>query len=188
MLSNLTVRSNVIENRHTPQDCKIGGEMGVSPLVRISARDLHELSTLHPIGLGNVFDKETLKTKSSGLPTSEQLSQWESYLFYGDKTVSLAGEGRLSQCWCETVERLLLTWEAIRPQLDLEKALECLCIFVSLKTNVHVKATIHNKFSSEKLELLAEIRKIVESILEEEKRIGISQAYQRASEILGLRD
>ncbi len=188
MLSNLTVRSNVIENRRTPQDYKIGGKLGVSPLARIAARDLHELSTLNPIGLGNVFDKETLKTKSFGLPTSEQLSQWESYLFYRDKTVSLVDGGRLCRCWCAAAEHLLGAWEAIRARLDLEKVLECLCIFVTLKESPNVKAALQSMLSSDRLELLAEIRKTVENILEEENHIGISQAYQRASEILGLRD
>jgi hypothetical protein len=188
MLSNLTVRSNVIENRRTPQDYRIRGELVVSPLARISARDLHELSTLNPIGLGNVFDKETLKTRPYGLPTSEQLTQYKSYLFYGDKTVSLVDEGRLIKCWCAAAEHLLRTWEEIKYHLDIEKTVECLCIFIAIEINLQVKEALNNGLSPEELELLFEIKKAVETMLEEEKDWETFQVYQRASEILGLRD
>jgi hypothetical protein len=188
MLSNLSVRSNLIENCLTPADYINRKKMGTPPLTRITARDLHELSCLNPIGLSNIFDKETLKSKSSGLPTTEQLRQWEKYLFYGDKTVSLAQQQRLIQCWYTAAEYLIMNWDQIREKLDLEISLESLCIILATRKYLTVESLLKSNLSPSELGLWEKIPTMIEKFLRDEKGIEVSEAYNRAQQVLGLTD
>ncbi len=131
MLTNLTVRSNLIENCRTPECCRSLGLPGPAPLARLSAMDLHELSLLNPMW-PKYLDVNVMERCPHGLPTFEQREQWRNHLFYGDSTITLSRE-REQHSWLTAARELCLKWPEIRQQLTLEVALECCCILTALK-------------------------------------------------------
>jgi len=183
MLSNLSVRSNIIESRRTPECCKISGIPGVAPLARISARDLNELSELNPMG-DRYLDTRIMNSRPHGLPTPEQCQQWESYLFYGDKTISLSVENRLGNYWLIAAGDLCSLWPKIKAQLNHEVAMECLCVLIAFDEHPQVKELTEKPKNIEQREL----NNIKEEILKffHDIHLDTETAYQRAHQILGL--
>jgi len=152
-------------------------------LARLSARDLHELSELNPFW-PNYFDKRNIELRPHGLPTDEQCQQWESYLFYGDKTISLTLEDRGAECWLSAARDLCSNWPEFKAHLNLEIGLECLCVLIALNEHPQVKGKTERLTVSE-LDVLADIKEDLLNFFHD-SHIEIDIIYQRTRQVLGL--
>jgi len=178
MISNLGIRSNLIESLESPSEIKRNMD---APLARISAHDLYELCEIYR-NWSPYFDKRIIDMGIDGLPTWEQKEQWKSYLFYGDKTVSMDRE-RYVQPWVDMADALLLDWIATPSNLESETGIEVLCLFEILKERLKSDPGI---FAPESLKRLQQIAASIEGFLEDQCKISKEEQRDRVHQILGL--
>ncbi len=183
MISNLTIRSNLIEGLTRPSGVQERSQRMNAPLARISAQDLEELDQLSAYP-SHFFDTRNLQRGIDGLPTSEQREQWVSYLFYGDKTVSMKEEERLCKPWVEMAEGVLATWDEMESHIDVELSMEYLCIFEA------VKHCLSDRTDLASIELIRQIDTVSALICRFLEGRGIHKNVQhdRVYRILGLSD
>jgi hypothetical protein len=183
MISNLTIRSNLIEGLTRPSEVQDRDQRMNAPLARISARDLDELGKLSPYPT-YYFDTRNLERGTDGLPTPEQKVQWISYFFHGDETISMQEGQRCLRPWLETAATLRERWDVIESHLDEEMAIECLCVFES------VKQCLADTADPAVTELFNWINAVSGGISEFLEIRGIHQSEQqsRVRRILGLSD
>lgn len=181
MISNLGIRSNLIESLQSPSETKRNTD---APLARISAHDLHELCEIYR-NWSPYFDKRIIDMGIDGLPTWEQKEQWKSYLFYGEKTVSMDREHRNVRPWVDMAEALLLDWIATPSNIESEIGIEILCLFEILKGRLKLDPGI---FAPESLKRLQQIAADVERFLEDQCKMSKEEQRDRVHQILELAD
>jgi len=181
MISNLTIRSNLIESLRSPAEESDKAQMD-APLARISAMDLNELCGLY-IYRTNYLDQRNIERKVDGLPTSEQQKQWASYLFYGDMAVSMKKENRSSAPWIELSRIVISQWDIIEPVINEELAIECLCI-IRMAKKLYKKNSI--TIASMSLKRLESISAIIERSLT--NREINQRVHDRIDDILAFID
>jgi hypothetical protein len=112
MLSNLVVKSNIIEN------------CADEALERLSAIDLHSVSVRNPL-IGRFFDERS-RHLGFRIPTKIQNEQWTARLFWGDKTVSLEDADRGNAWIRNKADEIVPLWKQLKGNIDIEYAKEWL--------------------------------------------------------------
>lgn len=165
MLSNVAAKSNILLLDTYQKE-----------LEHISAIELRDIYLRCP-HLGISFDP----SRSTLTPT--QRKEWEARLFWGDKAVSLADDGRGTGWLFAAARDALPGWPEARASLDVEQAIEWLWLCTMLLDAYTRGATA----APDAEEVAKQVLVVLEEVQERLKQLGFDECLQeqRLKEITG---